>query len=47
MWPGCVYRRQQCFGSVAQSPGVTIDMEGNVKLNGQPVSVWITDALLI
>ncbi|NLA15809.1 MAG: TonB-dependent receptor [Bacteroidales bacterium] len=24
-----------------KAPGVTIDMEGNVKLNGQPVSVWI------
>ena len=24
-----------------RAPGVTIDMEGNVKLNGQPVSVWI------
>ncbi|MFA7200904.1 MAG: carboxypeptidase regulatory-like domain-containing protein, partial [Bacteroidales bacterium] len=24
-----------------KAPGVTIDMDGNVKLNGQPVSVWI------
>lgn len=26
---------------IKKAPGVTVDKDGNVKLNGQPVSVWI------